>query len=119
MRLIGPLTLVLLGVLTGVLALAARAGSAPKIPADFVFEEGKYSPGPVVFSHQQHYAKVGRCQACHISIFRMKKGTAQITFRKIAAGRFCGACHDGKTEVRGTVVFAAHEKHNCGRCHEE
>ena len=119
MRLIGPFPLVLAGTLTAVLALAAPAGSTPTMPADFVFQEGKYSPGPVVFSHKFHYEKVGRCQACHLRIFRVRTGAAQITFKNITAGNFCGACHDGKTEFRGTVAFQAHEKRNCGRCHRE
>ncbi len=30
-------------------------------------------------------------------------------------GRFCGACHDGKTRLGGAVVFSLDE---CDKCHK-
>ena len=89
------------------------------MPADFVFKEGKFSPGPATFSHERHYAKIGTCLACHPRVFRLKKGADLITFATIKDGKFCGACHNGQTKIRGIVVFPAHNKKNCGRCHEE
>ena len=38
---------------------------------------------------------------------------------KIKAGEQCGACHNGKTEVAGKVVFLADDKANCERCHKK
>ena len=37
---------------------APPAVSQIKVPADFAFDQGKESPGPVTFSHEQHKAKV-------------------------------------------------------------
>ena len=109
----------LFGALIAVLTLATPAGPTPRLPPDFVFQEGKYSPGPVVFSHEYHYEKIGQCQVCHLGIFKVRQGEAVMTFKNITRGKFCGACHDGKTEFGGKIVFNAHEKHTCGRCHKE
>ena len=47
----------------------------------------------------------------------MKKGTSgELTMAKISAGEQCGACHNGKKEVAGKVVFLASDKANCERC---
>jgi hypothetical protein len=42
-----------------------------KPPANFTFEKGKDSPGPVTFSHEQHkvgktvFTVDGSCEKCH------------------------------------------------------
>jgi len=91
-----------------------------KVPADFAFDQGKDSPGPVTFSHEQHKAKVEKCQACHVKAFKMKKGTTgPLTMEKMKAGEQCGTCHSGKTEIAGKVVFAVDDKANCERCHKK
>jgi c(7)-type cytochrome triheme protein len=47
--------------------------------------------------------------------FKMKRGTSgQITLEAKQEGKFCGACHDGKTEMGGVAVFPIDE---CDRCH--
>jgi c(7)-type cytochrome triheme protein len=92
-----------------------RALPKSKIPPDFTIEQGKDSPGPVTFSHQKHRAKVEKCTACHAKTFKMKRGqSGTITLAALQEGKFCGACHDGKTQVAGTVVFPIDA---CEKCH--
>jgi len=87
-----------------------------KAPADFAFKAGEASPGQVTFSHAAHVAKVGKCTLCHMRDFKMKRGASgPITLEAKQEGRFCGACHDGKTTMGGRVVFPIDE---CDRCHK-
>ena len=103
--------------------LAASSGTAwaqVKPPADFKFESGKDSPGPVTFSHEEHKERVGGCTACQVKIFKMKKGQdAPFTMERMKNGQLCGTCHNGTTEVKGKVVFAATDKANCEKCHRK
>ncbi len=107
------------GFAIGLLAFSQGAAQV-KVPPDFTFEKGKDSPGPVAFSHEKHKAKVDKCTACHVKVFKMKKGTSgTITLAALKEGKFCGACHDGKTQVGGAVVFAVDDKVNCEKCHKK
>ncbi|HET7343096.1 MAG TPA: c(7)-type cytochrome triheme domain-containing protein [Methylomirabilota bacterium] len=113
-----------MSVIVGVAAiLAVMAGpveSQIKVPPDFTFEKGKDSPGPVTFSHEKHKAKIEKCTECHTKIFKMKKGTSgPFSMEKIKAGEQCGTCHNGKTQVGGTTVFAAGDEKNCEKCHKK
>ncbi len=120
MRLADSLVTAVVGVAVVVLSLTVPAGSQPKVPADFAFEQGKDSPGPVTFSHQQHVAKLEKCQACHVKVFKMKKGTTgPLTMAKMKSGELCGTCHNGKTEIGGKVVFNVDDKANCEKCHKK
>lgn len=86
-----------------------------KTPPDFVMKKGENSPGPVRFSHDRHRAKVNKCTPCHARTFKLKRDqSGPITLEGLQQGKFCGACHDGKTRVAGTVVFSIDE---CDRCH--
>jgi c(7)-type cytochrome triheme protein len=70
---------------------------------------------PVAFSHWSHRRKYS-CRLCHFELeFNMKVNTTEITEAANKAGRYCGACHDGK-EHDGKVVFG-HDKPNCDKCH--
>ena len=111
----------LLGVAIGLVAVSSDVASAQvKPPADFKFEQGKDSPGPVTFSHEEHKERVTGCTACHTKIFKMKKGQdAPLTMERMKNGQLCGACHNGKTEVKGKVAFATTEQANCERCHKK
>ena len=40
--------------------------------------------------------------------------SGKITLEALQEGKFCGACHDGKTEVAGVVVFPIDA---CDKCH--
>ena len=98
----------------------ALAVAQVKVPADFTLERGKDSPGLVTFSHEQHKAKVDKCQTCHVKVFKMKKGTSgPLTMEKMKAGEQCGACHDGKTEIGGARVFTVAADNSCVRCHKK
>ena len=111
---------VLTAMLVAVVPAAAQAPPAIKIPADFTFERGKDSPGPVTFSHEQHKAKLEKCTACHVKVFKMKKGTSgPFTMDKMKAGEQCGACHNGKAAIAGTVVFPVADEKSCERCHKK
>ncbi|MBI3003007.1 MAG: hypothetical protein HYY54_05220 [candidate division NC10 bacterium] len=73
------------------------------------------SPGPVTFSHEKHKAKVEKCTECHVKVFKMKRGqSGTITLAALQEGKFCGACHNGKKQIAGTVVFPIDA---CDRCH--
>jgi len=92
----------------------------PKGPADFTYDKGKDSPGTATFSHEKHKEKADKCNACHTKIFKMKKGqTGTPTMEKMKAGEQCGACHNGKTEMGGKVVFTTDDKGNCQKCHKK
>jgi len=109
-----------LSVVVTVLTLVVPASTQVKLPADLTFERGKDSPGPVTFSHEQHKAKVDKCQACHVKVFKMKKGTTgPLTMEKMKAGEQCGACHNGKTELGGSTVFAVADNASCVKCHKK
>ena len=102
-------------VLVALVALAASGSAQVKVPPDFTFEKGKDSSGAVTFSHEKHKAKVDKCTTCHMKDFKMKRGASgQITLAAKQEGKFCGACHDGKTQVGGVVVFPIDE---CDKCH--
>jgi len=58
------------------------------------------------FRHEKH-SSFG-CNDCHTGIFAMKKGANNVTMGAIYAGKFCGACHNGKK------AFAAYD---CSKCH--
>ncbi len=107
--------------LVGAVALvpAARAAgpAAPKAPADFTMPKAENSPGAVTFSHARHLAKVGKCSTCHMRDFKLKRGASgPITLEAKQEGKFCGACHDGKTMFNGAVVFPIDQ---CDACHRD
>lgn len=112
--------LVIVATLGVVAASSGTASAQVKPPADIKFEGGKDSPGPVTFSHEEHKERVGGCTACHVKIFKMKKGTSgPISMEKIKAGEQCGACHNGKTVVEGKTVYLATDPANCEKCHKK
>ena len=102
---------VAVGLMIGTLALIPAAAQV-KPPADFTFEQGKDSPGPVTFSHEKHKEKAEKCTVCHTKVFQMKKGkTGPLTMAAMNEGKLCGACHDGKT------AFSTKDQANCAKCH--
>ena len=101
--------------------LVSSPGAAQKMPDPLQFPQGKDSPGVVTFDHAKHKeAGADKCTACHVKAFKMKKGTSgTVTMGKMKAGEFCGACHNGKTQVGNKVVFVSDDKANCERCHKK
>lgn len=92
-------------------------GAAPiAVPPDFQIPRAETSPGEVTFSHAAHRTKVDKCSTCHMRDLNMKRGgSGPITLTAKQEGKFCGACHDGKTTIGGAVVFPIDE---CDRCHK-
>lgn len=65
---------------------------------------------PAVFPHWFHRVRFA-CIVCHPSITKMQKGASGITMDGIQAGKFCGACHNGR--IAWPVTFES-----CNRCHK-
>ena len=101
------------------LCLLAPGDAQVKNPPDFSFSQGKDSPGVVTFSHEKHVAAGNKCTSCHTKVFKMKKGADTLNMAKMKAGEQCGACHNGKTDVGGKVVYTVDDKANCERCHKK
>jgi c(7)-type cytochrome triheme protein len=115
MRTVPTLVLVLVLGLGAILLAAAPGVGQVAVPPDFPIDKADGSPGQVTFSHGKHRAKVDKCTTCHMKDFKMKRGTSgQITLEAKQEGKFCGACHDGKTQMGGVAVFPIDE---CDRCH--
>jgi c(7)-type cytochrome triheme protein len=103
-----------LGVGAVFLVAAPGSGQGTALP-DFPLSKSVRSPGQVTFSHAKHRAKVDKCASCHSKDFKTKRGTSgPITMATMQTGKFCGACHDGKTQIGGATVFSISE---CIRCH--
>ncbi len=64
--------------------------------------------GKVIFDGKVHSAM--KCNECHPALFKMKKGSAEMTMKDMEAGKYCGACHNG------TKAFAIKE---CDKCHKK
>jgi c(7)-type cytochrome triheme protein len=87
---------------------ASGAGAGP--PAITFAAEG--SPGPVTFAHASHLARGAKCTDCHPGLFKMRKGGVTLTMDAMAAGKVCGACHNGKK------AFGAMDGDKCATCHK-
>lgn len=66
---------------------------------------------PAVFPHWFHRIRF-RCTVCHPALFHMKEGAEEPRMVELLEGKYCGACHDGKTAWR--MGF-----NTCARCHFE
>jgi c(7)-type cytochrome triheme protein len=120
MRPTRPFALILGLAVFAAIGLAVAPADAQKIPADITYEQGKDSPGVVTFSHTMHKEAADKCTACHTKIFKMKKTAGgEHTMAKMKAGESCGACHNGKTEIKGKKVFGVDDKATCGNCHKK
>lgn len=74
-------------------------------------EAGTEEIPPAIFPHWLHRMQF-RCHVCHDAITVMKAGANPITMEAIQQGKFCGACHDGKTAFQATFE-------TCPRCHRQ
>ncbi len=111
-------TIVLISALTsGALLLAATDSVfGAEAPGDIQFErqagEGKEAAfPPAIFQHWLHRVRY-RCDACHDSLFEMKRGATPVTMELIAEGEACGACHNGIRAFDDSFQ-------NCSRCHRQ
>lgn len=99
------------------LLLVALVSAAIAAPGDFVLPRKGATAGaeqfpPALFPHMLHRV-LFKCYVCHDSLFKMKLGADTMTMEAIGNGKFCGACHDGKTS------FEASSFNNCDRCHQK
>jgi len=93
---------------------AADEPPVPRVdlPADLAFQSSPDSPAPVVFRHWTHVAlQGGRCDGCHIRLFRILEPTRHAAHEEMDAGQGCGACHDGER------AFATADDDACLSCH--
>lgn len=97
-----------------ILAAMVWGGAATASPAGGKIEFAGGDAGKVVFEGKAHADKKVLCPACHPKIFQMKKGTTKITMADMAAGKACGACHNGEKNV-----FKASDPANCAKCHKK
>lgn len=83
---------ILVAVLVAVGAVATAAGT----PA-FITLAQPDSPemAPVVFKHWKHQ-RAHKCYTCHPGVFSESE-KAVFDHDDMDAGKYCGACHDGKT----------------------
>ncbi|MFI5338800.1 MAG: cytochrome c3 family protein [Candidatus Methylomirabilales bacterium] len=89
----------------------AKSAAAPA-PPPVTFTGAAGSPGPVTFAHQIHLARGPTCSNCHPTLFKMQPGGLSLTMDKMAAGKFCGACHNGKkafSVMNGDKCFTGHK----------
>jgi c(7)-type cytochrome triheme protein len=101
--------------LAAVLVAMAPATAQAPVPPDFQIPKAESSPGVVTFSHARHLPRVGTCSACHMRDLKMKRGASGITLAGKQEGKFCGACHDGKTPIGGAPTFSVEQ---CDECHK-
>lgn len=94
-----------------ILLTAVLVSGALAVQGDLVFPRkgGEGGIPPSIFPHWIHRIRY-KCYACHDALFKMKLGGDPVSMDAIAAGKFCGACHDGKTAW--AVTFET-----CNRCH--
>lgn len=95
----------------GVLLAGLLASTALAVEGDVLFKRqgGEGGFPPAVFPHWVHRIRY-KCYACHPALFEMKAGANAVTMDAIMAGKFCGACHNGK--IGWAVGFET-----CNRCH--
>jgi len=88
-------------------SLDPNAVPTPPLNLDIVIHtKSKFMPD-VVFPHYTHTLWL-TCTNCHTKIFKMKAGgNPEMTMTKIAAGEYCGRCHN-------RVAFPLAD---CNRCH--
>jgi c(7)-type cytochrome triheme protein len=91
------------------------------VPGDILYERRASESGdsesemlafpPAVFPHWIHRINY-RCDACHDSLFEMKRGGTLVTMDLMSQGKVCGTCHDGD------LAFGS-DFQSCDRCHVE
>lgn len=101
-----------LSLLTALLFSTVFAGATNAVPIGRVLE-WETGISTVVFSGTAHAEKGLSCSECHPKPFMMQKGYARMKMVEIIAGKYCGACHDGKR------AFASNQAETCARCHKK
>ena len=95
------------GMLKPLDSLEPGAAAMPPFNLDIVIHTKSNFMPDVVFPHYTHTLWL-TCTNCHVQIFQMKAGgNPEMTMPKIAAGEYCGRCHN-------RVAFPLTD---CTRCH--
>lgn len=108
-----PLRLFLLLILsTAAVSMGVGPAFAQNFGGEIYFSKPVKS---VLFSHKFHVEETGlSCDMCHEKLFKMQALSAQqqpdFNMKSLYAGKYCGACHNGKT------AFASDTQ--CARCHD-
>lgn len=95
------------------LALAFMGGEGFAVPSGKTAELKDGSAGKVLFSGTFHAEKGVKCMECHPKIFPMKKITEELKMSEMNAGKYCGACHNGKR------AFSTNNPADCSKCHKK
>lgn len=90
-----------------VAAVAIAAGTSAIIKMS---QPAEPEAGPVMFKHWKHQ-RAYKCYACHPRLFS-QWDKATFDHDAMEAGKYCGACHDGK------VAFIPDDA-DCEVCHVE
>lgn len=98
---------------------ALMPSGALAVPSGKVLTWEGGGQGTVKFEGREHAEKGYKCDTCHPSIFQMKKGAAKMTMELLNQGKFCGACHNGKTAFGTNDPKKCHECHKMKKKHEE
>jgi c(7)-type cytochrome triheme protein len=94
-------------------ALAFISGEGFAVPSGKTVEFPDGSVGKVVFNGTIHADQGLKCMDCHTKIFPMKKTTEELKMSEMNAGKYCGACHNGKK------AFSTNNPADCSKCHEK
>jgi len=98
----------------GAKAATAKAKPIKPVRGNIVMARKGADQGipPALFPHLPHRV-LFRCYACHDPIFKMQRGADAMTMDQIDDGKYCGACHNGRT------AFASDNLSNCSQCHTQ
>lgn len=102
--------ILLLGVLALAMGAGMAAGSDQEDGGTILFTKPVKA---VIFDHKVHTGQGLDCASCHDDVFPMETGASEakedFTMDSLYKGKYCGACHDGKT------AFASNTR--CSACH--
>jgi len=99
------------GLLLLLLVVPVTGSTTEPAPGDIRYErEDKREIEAFPPSVFPHWVLRYRCDACHDSLFEMKRGVTPVTMDLIKEGEVCGTCHNGK------AAFASSFQ-TCSRCH--
>ncbi|MBI5232970.1 MAG: cytochrome C [Deltaproteobacteria bacterium] len=90
------------------------AGICQAVPSGRTLEwKTKSGNSVIVFSGKVHADKGIKCFDCHLDLFRMKQGFADMKMSEIIEGKYCGKCHNGKD------AFPTDKQEYCIKCHKQ
>ncbi|MBF0540151.1 MAG: cytochrome C [Nitrospirae bacterium] len=115
--------LVILLVIISSITLASTAFAVPKGQTLVYTHTGDGTK--IIFDGTVHSLVGVKCSDCHGSIFMsvndakksnlVNGGPTKITMADIYAGKYCGACHNGKK----SFAVKKDDKESCVRCHRK